>query len=198
MRQGHGRGDRTSPLAASAPTSFPFSEGSARAYNGCVIELTPEERTILVALLIDCRWAALATSRDDEPLASWVAVVATPEPAHYLLHLSHLARHTRYLRENPRASLAFSEPDRDPARDPQTLARVSLTGRIVEIAPDSADYVAGRARYLAALPHAEVQFGLGDFYLMRFETGSARFVPGFGRAHRLEVESLSGLLTTSH
>jgi putative heme iron utilization protein len=167
------------------------------AYNGRVSGLTPEEAQMLVALLTQTRWAALATARDDEPLASWVAVVGDPEPGHYLLHLSHLALHTRFLLVNSRASLAFSEPDRDPDRDPQTLARASLTGRVVEIARDSADYLAGRARYLAALPASELQFGLGDFYLMRFETDSARFVPGFGRAHRLGIEALNTLLTPS-
>ena len=168
-----------------------------RAYNARVIELTPEERTALVELLAGSRWAALATAREEEPLASWVAIAADAEPGQFLLHLSHLALHTRYLLVNSRASLAFSEPDRDPGRDPQTLVRVSLTGRIVEIVRDSADYLAARARYLASLPHAEVQFGLGDFYLMRFETESARFVPGFGRAHRLGVETLRDLLTHS-
>lgn len=168
----------------------------SRAYNGRVSGLTPEEEQILIALLTRTRWAALATARDDEPLASWVATVADGEPGQYLLHLSHLALHTRYLIANPRASLTFSEPDREADRDPQTLARVSLQGRVTEIARDSADYIAARARYLTALPEAQVQFGLGDFYLMRFVTDNARFVPGFGRAHRLAAETLNDLLTT--
>lgn len=155
--------------------------------------LTPEEERTLVALLARTRWTALATARDDEPLASWVATVADVEPGHFLMHLSHLALHTRYLMANPRASLTFSEPDCEADRDPQTLARVSLQGRVGEIARDSADYLAARARYLAALPEAQVQFGLGDFYLMRFMTDSVRFVPGFGRAHRLDAETLRAL-----
>lgn len=165
------------------------------AYNGGVNGPTPAEQQTLVQLLSRTRWAALATAREDEPLASWVAVVPDAEGGCFLLHLSHLAQHTRYLLANPRASLGFTEPDRDPARDPQTLARVSLQGRVVEIPRAHADYVPGRARYLATLPEASVQFGLADFYLMRFEPESARFVPGFGRVHRLNIDTLRALPT---
>lgn len=166
----------------------------SRAYNGRVSGLTPEEQQVLVTLLTQTRWAALATARADEPLVSWVAVVADATPGHLLLHLSQLALHTRNLQENPRASLGFSELDRDPARDPQTLARVSLTGRVVAVARAGAGYAAARARYLAALPASAIQFELGDFQLLRFETDGARFVPGFGRAQRLDAETLRNLL----
>ncbi len=170
---------------------------SAPAYNARVITLTPQEARALIALLTQTRWAALATARDNEPFASWVAVAPDAEAGQFLLHLSHLSLHTRYLLANPRAALSFSEPDEDPSRDPQTLARVSLQGRVDVIARDSADYIAARGRYLARLPHAEVQFTLGDFYLMRFVPQSARVVPGFGRAHRLDAEALRALLVPS-
>jgi putative heme iron utilization protein len=152
--------------------------------------LTANEQAILRRLLAATRWAALATARDDEPYASWVAVVPSGEPAGFLMHLSQLAAHTRTLLANPRASLAFTEPDTDSGRDPQTLVRASLQGRVEIVERTSADYEAARARYLEALPHAEVQFGLGDFYLMRFTTDHARFVPGFGRAQRIDRKML--------
>lgn len=155
--------------------------------------MSPEEKRLLARLLGATRWAALATVRDDEPLASWVAVVPEPGFAGFLLHLSRLARHTRYLELNPKAALAFSEPDADPARDPQTLARVSLQGRVRVLGRDDPDHAASRGRYLARLPHAEPTFALGDFALHRFDVTSARYVPGFGRVHRLSPEELRAL-----
>lgn len=170
---------------------MPAAAGSA--YNAVVRGLTPEEQQTLITLLRRTRWAALATARDNEPLSSWVAVVGDEPPGDFLLHLSHLALHTRYLFTNSRASLAFTDLDEDRTRDPQTLARVSLQGRIEPIARETAAYEQGRSRYLAALPHAQVQFTLGDFHLMRFMTENARFVPGFGRAHRLDAGALQSL-----
>lgn len=161
-----------------------------------VIEWTIEERAGLSALLADSRWAALATVREDSPLASWVAVV--PEGnGRYLLHLSRLAAHTRNLQTNPRASLTFSEPDQDPSRDPQTLVRISLQGQIHPLDREANDYRAARERYLAWLPAAQIQFTLGDFQLMRFVPESARSVTGFGSARRLTISDLETMFTTS-
>ncbi|BAU46941.1 pyridoxamine 5'-phosphate oxidase [Sulfurifustis variabilis] len=155
--------------------------------------MTPEEQRTLARLLGASRWAALATSRDDEPFASWVAVAPEPDLARFLLHLSRLARHTRYLAVNPRAALAFTEPDSDPGRDPQTLARVTVQGTVAIVPRGSAEYAAERERYLARLPHAERTFALGDFELHRFVAESARYVPGFGRVHRLMPDDLRAL-----
>jgi putative heme iron utilization protein len=155
-----------------------------------------EDQRRLVGLLRNCRWAALATSRDGEPLASMAAIATESARGAFLLHLSHLALHTRYLLTNPKAALALSEPDADAARDPQTLARLSIQGTVEAIARDGADYAPARATYLKALPAAAVQFELGDFHLLRFVPETARFVPGFGRAHRLAPETLRAAMAT--
>lgn len=156
-------------------------------------EVNPEDKRRLAALLRTSRWAALATARDGEPLSTWVAVAAEEDLGGFLLHLSRLALHTRYLEANPQASLGFTEPDADPSRDPQTLARVSLQGRVTWIERDSGEYESARARYLERLPHAAVQFGLGDFILARFVPATVRYVPGFGRVHRVSPEELCAL-----
>jgi len=158
---------------------------------------TPDEIQMLAGLLTRTRWVSLATADGNVPLASQVAVVADAEPAAYLMHLSGLAPHTRNLLANPQASLLFAQPDLHPDADPQTLARVTLQGVVAEIPHDQVDHAAARARYLAVLPHAAVQFGLGDFRLLRFVTHHARLICGFGRAHRLGRDTLAGYLTSS-
>jgi putative heme iron utilization protein len=154
--------------------------------------VNPEEKRRLAALLRTSRWAAFATARDNLPLATWVALAPEDDLGGFLLHLSRLALHTRYLETNPRASLSFTEPDRG-AGDPQELARVSLQGYIETIGRRADGYADARERYLARFPAAATTFELGDFALLRFVTETARYVPGFGRVHRLTVAELHPL-----
>lgn len=155
------------------------------AYNSRMAEgMNPDEQRRLAALLRTGRWAALATARDNEPLATWVALAPEDDLGGFLLHLSRLALHTRYLETNPRASLTFTEPDRG-AGDPQELARVSLQGRVETVTRDSAGYAVARERYLARFPAAAQTFEFADFSLMRFIAETARYVPGFGRVYPL-------------
>lgn len=146
--------------------------------------LNPDEQRRLAVLLRASRWAALATARDNEPLATWVALAPEDDLGGFLLHLSRLALHTRYLETNPRASLSFTEPDRG-AGDPQELARVSLQDYVETIGRDASGYAAARERYLAHFPAAAPMFEFTDFALVRFVTVTARYVSGFGRVHRL-------------
>ena len=143
-------------------------------------------------LLLNTRWGALATALDDVPYASWVAYVVEPDFQGFLLHLSRLARHTRFLMENPAASLALCEPD-DGRSDPQTLARVSLSGWVQELVRGSDEYNQARARYLARLPDAEPLFGFADFHLFRLKLEQAQFVPGLGQAKRLRASDFGAL-----
>lgn len=154
--------------------------------------LPPEDRDRLVSLLRSARWSALATARDDEPFSSWVAFAPEPDFGGFLLHLSRLALHTRYLETNPRASLSVTEPDRG-SGDPQELVRASVQGRVVAVARDAAGYAAARRIYLERFPAAAGNFEFADFSLYRLVPESVRFVPGFGRVYRLGVDALRAL-----
>jgi heme iron utilization protein len=154
--------------------------------------LSPEDRERLVTLLRGARWSALATARDDEPFSSWVASVPEPDFGGFLLHLSRLALHTRYLETNPRASLSVTEPDTG-AADPQQLARASVQGRMVSLGRDTAGYAAARRIYLDRFPAASGNFEFADFSLYRLIPESVRFVPGFGRVYRLGIDELRAL-----
>jgi putative heme iron utilization protein len=144
-------------------------------------------------LISEQRWAALATvDEKGHPQASMVAYVPEPGFSGFLLHLSQLAAHTRNVLENPRASLAIAEPDNKEC-DPQTLARVSLSGTIQTIERGSDEYSKGKQRYLTRLPDAEQLFALGDFVLLRLQPLSVRFVGGFGRAFSFSGSDLTDL-----
>jgi hypothetical protein len=156
-------------------------------------EINAEDQARLRRLLRETRWGALATARDGEPFASWVAFALEADGGGALLHLSRLARHARYLLVNPHASLSLSEPDVDAGADPQQLARVSLQGAVEAIVRDTDTYVRARERYLARLPAAAGNFEFADFDLYRLHFTDARYVPGFGRAHRLDSAALARL-----
>ena len=143
-----------------------------------------DEYPRLAQLIRANRWAALATLHERAPFASMVAYAPEADFSGFLLHLSRLAPHTRNLLADPRASLVISEPDAG-GDDPQTLARVSIQGTVVELTRGSSDYTDARERYLEHLPMAEQLFGFGDFMLFRLLPADARYTGGFARAYTL-------------
>jgi putative heme iron utilization protein len=149
-----------------------------------------EELGPLAGLIRGQRWAALATHGGGKPLASMVAFAPEPGFAGFLLLLSRLSLHTRHLLADPAASLAISEADTG-AGNPQTLARVSLQGRVEEIPADAPDFPAARALYEKRLPSSAPLFGFGDFHLFRLVPEEARFVAGFAQAYTVTPSELA-------
>lgn len=135
------------------------------------------------------RWAALATRTKEGPIASHVAYVTEPDFSSVLLHLSQLAAHTRALMVDPSASLSITETD-DGRTDPQTLARVTLFGRVEVVERASQDHESGKQRYLARLPAAEPLFEFSDFCLIRLPIETLRYVGGFGAARTIDGSAL--------
>jgi putative heme iron utilization protein len=146
----------------------------------------------LCSLLREQRWAALATARDGQPFASWVSFVLERRPVSIVLHISSLAVHTRFLQLDPRCSLAISEPDQQQG-DPQELARISFQCRATVVAESDEGYDGLKSHYLARFPQAERTFEFPDFMLVRLVPEFARYVPGFGRVHRLDPGMLHGI-----
>jgi putative heme iron utilization protein len=147
------------------------------------------EQQLMLAVIRQHRWAALATEGDEGAEASWVAYVAEPDLSGLLLHLSRLAAHTRNLLKVPRACLAISEQEQA-GKDPQLLARVMIQGRVEVIPRGTEDYKVSGRRYRERLPEAEPLFGFGDFMLLRLRPVRTRFVGGFARAYTLDLEGL--------
>lgn len=149
-----------------------------------------DDAAAAAALIEAQRWAALASlGRDGRPHASMVAYAPEPDLSAFYLHLSRLAVHTGNLLATPEASLAISEPDAG-AGDPQTLARVTVSGRVEEIVRSGEDHRRGRHLYLRRLPDAEPLFSFADFVLFRFRPEQIRYVGGFGQAVTLSAERL--------
>lgn len=142
-----------------------------------------------IALIRRTRWAALATVEENVPHLSSVAYAPEEDFSGFLLHLSRLASHTARVLENPRASLLVSEPD-DGRGDPQTLARLSMTGHVEHVPRDSGQYAACRSVYLARLPESEPLFAFSDFELFRFIPDDIRYVAGFARAYSFTADAL--------
>jgi putative heme iron utilization protein len=141
-------------------------------------------------LLLDNRWAALATLGDDGPSGSMVAYASLPDLSALVLFLSGLSEHTGNLLRAPRVALVVSEADPGTG-DPQTLARVSITGKAEIIERASPEFDTVWQTYVDRLPDAAPRIVLGDFWLFRVVISEARYVGGFAQAGTISATSLS-------
>ncbi len=152
-----------------------------------------DDRLLLRRLFLEQRWAALGTLNDKGgPSVSFVAYVAEPDFAGFLIHVSRLAEHAQNLLARPRVALGISDADSGQG-DPQLLARVNLQGLAAVIQRGTTEYTVAQARYLTRLPQAEQLFGFEDFVLARFHPEEARYVSGFARAYTINPDQLRQL-----
>lgn len=146
----------------------------------------------LADLIYGQRWGCLATLDDDKPYASFVAYVPESDFEALLIHVSRLAPHTQNLLTNPCVTLAVTEQDQGKG-DPQTLARVSIQGKVTEIGRNSSSYPEARSCYLRRLPTAEQLFTFSDFILFRLVPSRVRFVAGFARTWEISPEQFKSI-----
>jgi len=111
------------------------------------------------------------------PLTTLVGVASDFDGAPLFL-MSTLARHTRHLAADPRASLLLTE-ERERG-DPLNHPRISLNGRV-----DKASSPHVRARYLQRNPKAKLYADFTDFAFFRLTVEAVHFNGGFGRADLL-------------
>jgi putative heme iron utilization protein len=144
---------------------------------------------LLGRLLHTRRVAALGTHHEGFPFVSMVLTVVDPDGSAFYILASRLAWHTKDFLNDPRVSLMLTEEEKAD-KDPQTLARVSLTGNISALEPEHPAYESARALYVGTFPSAETYFQLGDFSLYRVKPTGGRFVGGFARAMTISPEDL--------
>ena len=112
------------------------------------------------------------------PFASLVSVAASAEGDPLLL-LSGLARHTKNIAVNGKASLLMEAPLG--GGDPLAASRVTVQG---DIAKTDSDTV--RARYLMRHPEAAGYAEFSDFAFYQLNVSKAHFIAGFGRIHTFD------------
>lgn len=125
--------------------------------------------------------ASLATTDRDTggAYASLVQIASTAD-AHPLLLISRLARHTRNLLADPRASLLLDV--RGSTGDPLASPRATLMGRVsLDASTRNLD------RFLRRHPAAEAYATFSDFRLWTLAIERAHVVAGFGR-----IEEVTG------
>ena len=109
--------------------------------------------------------------------------VATDGQGLPLLLLSKLARHTKCLLAQSRASLLVS--DLPSEGDPLVGFRATITGHAEQIVGAHM-----RARYLAQHPYAETYIDFGDFNFWALKPEKIFVVGGFGRIQSFEASDI--------
>ncbi|MBS0244552.1 MAG: pyridoxamine 5'-phosphate oxidase family protein, partial [Proteobacteria bacterium] len=138
-----------------------------------------------VRKLLRCATTATLATHDvatGHPYASLVEVATMPDSRPVLL-LSGLARHTRNLKSDGRASLLVDQRS-EPA--PLAAERAAIIGKLKA----TADPIA-RRRYLARYPEAEPWSGFGDFGFWVLDISLAHVIAGFGRIGEVPGEDVA-------
>jgi putative heme iron utilization protein len=110
----------------------------------------------------------------------------------FLVRASKLARHSKGLTAGARVCVLIHEKDGE-SKDPLQLKRVTFECTVEPLARDTPEWTAGRERYLARFPSAELTLGLTDFQMYRLVPESGMYVAGFGRAIALPPEDIARL-----
>jgi len=128
--------------------------------------------------------ASLASldSPSGTPYASLITVGTEPSGAPIFL-ISTLARHTRNLVDDPRASILIDGTDA--AADPLQGPRLTLSGKAEKITGEAI-----KRRFLARHPEAAFYVDFPDFSFWRLAVEGAHYIGGFGRIVDLQATDL--------
>jgi len=150
---------------------------------------TPVERDAArVASLVvrEAVIASLATidTGTGHPFATLVGVATAPDGTPLML-LSDLARHTRNIGADPRASLLFAAKPTE--SDALTAPRVTVVGRAKVSERDGA-----KQRYVRRHPDAGGYAEFADFRIFELDVEAAHLVAGFGRISTVPAAAIIG------
>ncbi len=114
--------------------------------------------------------------------------VATNEIGRLFFLFSSLARHTKCLIADPRASLLVSELPSE--GDPLVGFRATISGHAEQV---SGDHL--RAQYLAKHPYSETYIDFGDFSFWTLKPNKVFVVGGFGRIQAFDASEIFGAIS---
>lgn len=151
-----------------------------------------DSKKILIKLIEKSKIASLGTSNNDQPFVSMVAFSINENFSELYILISQLAKHSKNIALNNNISLMICQPETE-AENPQTLARISITGTAHLINKNTEEYISAKNNYLAKNSSAVMYFSLGDFQLYKMDIDKGRYVAGFARTFNLSKESLKTL-----
>lgn len=139
--------------------------------------------------------AALGTLREGEPFVSMVPFSCLPDGEAFVIHVSHLAAHTKDMLQHSSVSFMIAA-SLTPDVAPQALPRVTVQADAAVCEEGEADYAVAKASYVAKFPKAAELFDFADFELFLLRPRLARYVGGFARAADVSAKSLARVLRT--
>ena len=151
-----------------------------------------DSKKVLKQLLENSKIASLGTCNGNQPYVSMVSFSVNENFSEFYILISQLARHSKNIAENNKISLMICQPESE-ADNPQTLARVTITGKVELIERNKEEYLSAKDNYLKKNIYAEMYFSLADFQMYKLEIVKARFVAGFAKTFNISKESLQNL-----
>lgn len=137
--------------------------------------------------------AALGTLHEGRPFVSMVPFALLPDGTGWVIHVSHLASHTKDMLSDPDVSMLVVAP-LVPGASPLSLPRLTIQGRAQACDESNPGYATARAAYVERLPDSAGMFEFADFQLFVVHPSAARFVGGFARASTVAAETLAQAL----
>lgn len=112
-----------------------------------------------------------------------VTTYMTDAQGHPVIYISHLAQHTKNIKQDPRISLLMST---DHEHDINAGARLTILGTAqlvdIEAEPDLAE------QFYLQFPESRAYQNTHDFNFYRVHTEHVRYIGGFGQIHWLNVD----------
>lgn len=143
-------------------------------------------------LLTTERVLALAVIVDGEPEAGLLPFALRDDFGAAYVQASGLARHAKGLNTGARVGILIHAGD-SPDADPMQLARLTVQADVEMLDKRGERFAAGRERFVARFPTAEMTLEMGDFNLYALTFDRGRYIEGFARAFNVGKDTFKEL-----